>query len=185
MTRRRSLWILLASASCALLVAGIVTFLAKQRSTDPVERLELIKSQVRKNFPDAPRITTEELADRLDSGEQIVLLDVRRPDEFAVSHLPGAIRVDPDAASPALPEGIPADAQVVTYCAVGWRSAKWTEALRRQGVEAVNLEGSIFQWVAENRPLVRDGEPVDVVHPYSRAWAWLVDPEDRAFTPGQ
>lgn len=180
---RKAKRILTLTVACVLLAIAVWLYLAGEvREADPVDRLAFIKDQVRSRFPDAPRISTDELADRLRSENPPVLLDVRRPDEYAVSHLPGAVRVDPDA-PPRLPEGVDDDASVVAYCAVGWRSAKWVEELRRQGVDAVNLEGSIFQWVAEDRPLVRDGRSVDVVHPYSKTWAWLVDPEDRAFSP--
>ena len=180
--RRLVLGSALAVLTATLLAVAVWLFLvSKVRESDPVDRLAFIKDQVRRRFPLAPQISTDELATRLTSGERLVLLDVRNPEEYAVSHLPGAIRVDPNA-SPALPVGIGSDVPVVAYCSVGWRSSKWVEALRNQGVDAVNLEGSIFQWVAEDRPLRRGAELVDVVHPYSSAWAWLVDPDDRAYT---
>lgn len=184
MSRRMKRRLLLAGACfLALGATAWILLVSEIRDTDPVDRLAFIKDQVRRQFPEAPQISTERLAERLDHGEQLVLLDVRRPEEFAVSHLAGAIRVDPDA-PPALPAAATPGAPVIAYCSVGWRSSKWVEALRRQGVDAVNLEGAIFQWVAEDRPLVRGRSSVDVVHPYSRLWAFLVDPQDRAFTPG-
>ena len=184
-TTSRRRWLLIAAAVTllsALVLPAI--FVASMQGQDPVDRLDFIKQRVRLTFPQAPQLRTEELARRLEAGERLILLDVRRAEEYAVSHLPGAIRVDPDAV-PELPLGIGRDASVVAYCSVGWRSSKWVEALREQGIDAVNLEGSIFQWVAEDRPLRRGELEVDVVHPYGRAWAWLVDPEDRAFSPGE
>ncbi|MEO1087969.1 MAG: rhodanese-like domain-containing protein, partial [Acidobacteriota bacterium] len=131
---------------------------------------------MRSQFPDAPQLATSDFHRRLEAGERFVVLDVRSAEEYAVSHLPGAIRVDP-ASPPALPAEAAATAgdpvTVVAYCAVGWRSSKWVEGLRRQGVDAVNLEGSIFQWIAEDRPVERGGRPVTVVHPYAQPWAWL------------
>lgn len=165
-----------------LLLAAVAWVLVVATASDPVERLGFFKDQVRKRFPQAPQLSTDELAARLAAGEEIVLLDVRKPEEYAVSHLPGAVRVDPGAA-PSLPPGIDSDASVVAYCSIGWRSSKWVEGLRDQGVDAMNLEGSIFQWAAEDRPLRRAEEVVDVVHPYSRMWGWLVESEDRAYTP--
>ena len=44
-----------------------------------------------------------------------------------------------------------------------------------------NLEGSIFKWVAENKPLVdSSGAQVAVVHPYSDLWGKLLAQENRA-----
>ena len=164
------------------LLAVVAWILLVATTSGPVERLAFFKEEVRKRFPQVPQLSTDELAARMASGEQIVLLDVRRPDEYAVSHLPGAVRVDPGAA-PKLPPGVDPDLPVVAYCSIGWRSSKWVEGLRGQGVDAMNLEGSIFQWVAEDRTVVRGETVVDVVHPYSRMWGWLVESEDRAYSP--
>jgi len=178
--RRR--FIALASMAVFAAVAGLALVGLVLKEQAPVDRLAFIKDQVRRQFPDAPQMQSEELARRLEHDERLVLLDVRREEEYAVSHLPGALRVDPEA-PPELPEGVPQDLPVVAYCSVGWRSSKWVESLREQGIDAMNLEGSIFQWVAEGRPLRRGDDKVDVVHPYGRAWAWLVDAEHRAYEP--
>ena len=182
MSKLRSLGRRLLLLSLLFLLAAAVWVLVVATTTEPVERLTFFKDQVRMRFPQAPQLSTDELAARLESGEEIVLLDVRRPDEYAVSHLPRAVRVDPNAAA-TLPPGVDPDLPVVAYCSIGWRSSKWVEELRDQGVDAMNLEGSIFQWAAEDRPMVRGDEPTSVVHPYSRLWGWLVESEDRAYSP--
>lgn len=41
-------------------------------------------------------ISTEELKKRLDAGENIVLVDARRKQDYARGHLPGAINVSPN-----------------------------------------------------------------------------------------
>jgi rhodanese-related sulfurtransferase len=109
----------------------------------------------------------------------LVVLDVRTPEEFAVSHLPGAVRVDPDRAdlgSLAVAE----ESTVVVYCSVGYRSAAIAEALEAAGVERVyNLRGGIFAWANEGRPMIRDGAPVHRVHPYDPIWGRLLRKELR------
>jgi 3-mercaptopyruvate sulfurtransferase SseA len=90
------------------------------------------------------------------------------------------VRVDLDAR--ALDVVLDPAAAVVAYCSVGWRSARLARRLASVGVNVVNLEGSIFEWVAKGLPVVDDrGVPVRVVHPFSRSWAWLVDPSLRRF----
>jgi 3-mercaptopyruvate sulfurtransferase SseA len=80
----------------------------------------------------------------------------------------------------ALPEAAK-DVPVVTYCAVGYRSAEFATRLRAAGFTHVqNLEGSIFQWANEHRPLVRDGTSASRVHPYSKSWGRLLADDARA-----
>lgn len=137
-------------------------------------------------FADVPTTTTAALAARLadSTGPPPLLLDARTEVEYAVSHLPGARRVDPDAEAADLAASL-ADVDrkrpVVVYCSVGVRSAGVARRLREAGFERVeNLEGSIFRWAGEGRPVVRDGEPVDEVHPYDAVWGRLLAPEHRA-----
>jgi len=136
--------------------------------------------------PNVPMITTDSLAQRLqDAGqERPVLLDARSAEEYAVSHLKGAQRVDPEATTFPTLERLPRDAPIVVYCSVGVRSAKVAKRLRDHGFRrAVNLRGSIFRWANEGRPVVRDGTPVRAVHPYSRLWGTLLDDELHAYDP--
>ena len=70
----------------------------------------------------------------------------------------------------------------MTYCSAGYRSGKLAERLQAAGYTNVrNLDGSIFKWANERRPLVRgESEPVTKVHPYSAIWGRLLAPEARA-----
>jgi len=137
-----------------------------------------IRTLVRRKFPEVRQISTAELAAWLaDTNRSApVLIDARSPDEFAVSHLPGARRADDPATVRTL---APSPGEpVVIYCSVGYRSAALAERLRRAGYERVfNLDGSIFAWANEGRPVHRDGRPLAParVHPYDRKWGRLLD----------
>jgi rhodanese-related sulfurtransferase len=110
-----------------------------------------------------------------------VLLDVRTSDEWNVSHLSGARRVEPNASAESATTGLAKETPIVTYCAVGYRSGEMAERLRAAGFTNVrNLEGSIFQWANEHRPLVRRDQPVTQVHPYSNFWGRLLNDDVRA-----
>lgn len=147
----------------------------------------LLKRTLHGKFHDIDWITTGQLAERLRERPRPVLLDVRMPAEYKVSHLEGARQVDPKANARNAAAGIAQDAPIVTYCSVGYRSGAMAERLRAAGYSHVqNLEGSIFQWANEHRPLVRgEGEPVSKVHPYSAVWGRLLAPEVRAPLPPQ
>ncbi len=77
-----------------------------------------------------------------------VLLDVRRPDEFAAGHLPGAVNIDvtaPDFAKrvAALNKAQP----TYVYCRSGARSAKAADQLTTAGfVKVANMLGGVLDW---------------------------------------
>jgi rhodanese-related sulfurtransferase len=143
-----------------------------------------LRQLVRTRFPDVPQMSTETLATRLARKERILLLDTRKAEEYAVSHLAGAIRVDPEATTFPMLAQVPKDAILVAYCSVGYRSSEVVQRLRQQGFRnAYNLEGSIFQWANEGRPVVRGEALVRQVHPYDARWGVLLKAELRAYTP--
>lgn len=145
--------------------------------------LEAMKQLVRSKFPTVRQISTEELAKWLADTNQPapVLLDVRKPEEFAVSHLPGAKRVEPSAKPTEVLSLIPTNRPVVVYCSVGYRSSELATRLLEAGFTNVsNLEGSIFQWANEDRPLEKDGKPATTVHGYNDTFGKLLKPERRA-----
>jgi rhodanese-related sulfurtransferase len=155
------------------------------RAADGVQ-WTLVRHRIAKEFPHVPKLATGELAAWLaeEGRGKPILLDVRAPEEFAVSHLAGARRVDPEATAAQVP--LPKDAPIVTYCSVGYRSAALAGRLRQAGCTRVqNLDGSIFQWANEDRPLVTEGKPATQVHPHSTLWGGLVKMERRAPMPGK
>ena len=145
---------------------------------------QAVDRELAARYDDVPTTTPAALAARLDAGDAPLLLDARTAEEYAVSHLPGARRVDPDATAAELADALAdVDRQrpVVVYCAVGVRSAKVARRLGEAGFgEVANLEGSIFRWANEGRPVVRDGREVTEVHPYDAVWGRLLAPERRA-----
>lgn len=146
----------------------------------------LLKRSLHARFGKINWITTGELVHWLDDGNrpQPVLLDVRTPAEWKVSHLQGARRVDPKANVKEAAQDLPKETPIVTYCSIGYRSGKMAQRLREAGYTHVqNLEGSIFQWANERRPLVDDRKPVTHVHPFNTTWGRLLDPAVRAPMP--
>ena len=66
---------------------------------------------------EATRITTDEVKERLERGEQFTFVDTRNPTAWGESNqkLPGAVRVPADEVAAYLNE-IPKDRAVITYC---------------------------------------------------------------------
>ncbi|MBI3492538.1 MAG: hypothetical protein HY047_12275 [Acidobacteria bacterium] len=99
-----------------------------------------------------PRITKEELKQRLESGAPPVLVDARLkyPYEHSTVKLPGALRYRGDVQS----SSIPRDREVVVYDSDPNELASSSVAaeLIRQGYRAVTLQGGISDWLAANLP---------------------------------
>jgi len=137
--------------------------------------LERIKAIARRAYPAVPQLGTGELAGWIAAGRKDwLLIDVRSAAEFAVSHLEGAVRAGTaKEIERAVRERRPE--RTVLYCAVGFRSSRLAHLVQKRGVGALaNLEGSIFQWANEGRPLFRGSEPARQVHPFARRWAGLL-----------
>jgi rhodanese-related sulfurtransferase len=94
-------------------------------------------------------VTREELARRLQDGDNLVVLDVRPAAEYAAGHLPGAVSIPVAELRRRLAE-LPADREVVAYCR-GPYCAFAHEAvvlLREAGVSARRLEDGLPEWQA-------------------------------------
>lgn len=168
---------------------GLASILAVvvARGGEPAHRheAELAKMivTVREKFPAVEQLSTTNLAAWLvdPTRPQPQLLDVRTPEEFAVSHLTGARLVSPDAKVVDMLATLDRQRPVVVYCSVGYRSSKLAERLQRAGfTNVMNLEGSIFAWANEDRPLEKDGRPATQVHPYNNRYGQMLKPDRRA-----
>lgn len=150
----------------------------------------MLKRSLRASHPGVQWISTAELARAMredgSSASPPMLLDVRRPEEYAVSHLPGARRFAPEASVRAIASSLaslPREAPIVLYCSVGARSATMAERFEAAGFTNVrNLEGSIFLWANEGRAVVRGGEVVRAVHPYNATWGFFLNDDLHATT---
>lgn len=96
--------------------------------------------------------------------EEMLLLDVRTPEEFSIGHIPGAVNIPVDSLSQRMEE-IPRDRPVVTYCAVGLRGYVAARKLALAGYQACNLAGGfkLWNWVQVQRQAAgRGARPVEL-----------------------
>ena len=94
-------------------------------------------------------VTRQELARRLQDGDDLVVMDVRPAAEYAAGHLPGAVSVPVGELRRRLAE-LPAGREVVAYCR-GPYCAFAHEAvavLREAGFSARRLEDGLPEWEA-------------------------------------
>ncbi|GBE42566.1 putative adenylyltransferase/sulfurtransferase MoeZ [bacterium BMS3Bbin10] len=171
---------LMRAVHLALLLLLLAPVLASAK--DPVT-LDAIRAKVRQDYPGVQQLSTKALAERIARGAPVVLLDVREKQEFAVSRIRGAQRVDPGIWRSTFMNRFGDKLRgktVVFYCSVGVRSSRLAAsvqaALKERGVgEVYNLDGGVFAWHNEMRPLENGQGATDFVHPYDKYWGKLVD----------
>jgi rhodanese-related sulfurtransferase len=101
-------------------------------------------------------VTRQELARRLADGEELVVVDVRPPEEHAAGHLPGAVSIPLSELRERLAE-LPGDREIVAYCR-GPFCAFAHEAiavLTDAGLTARRLEDGLPEWAAAGLPVTR------------------------------
>ncbi len=159
----------------------------------PVKPLSEIHRLVVKNYPTVNHISLDEYA-QIDVANTLVF-DVREVDEFQVSHLPGAILIDPDTDAEDFIEDYGDQLQgkhLVFYCSVGRRSSEMISRLHgdvnvaqqlSRAASTRNLKGGAFAWINAQRSLQNaNAEPTSKVHPFNEYWGRLIlDSDNRQY----
>ncbi len=157
---------------------------AQEDTEDNVMFWSTTLKMIRAKYPEVAQLSTDSLQTMLDASlkaERPLLLDVREKEEYGVSHLKDAVPALTEEEALRALKGVAPDRPVVLYCSVGYRSSEMAGFLLKRGFEKVyNLEGSIFAWANEGRPVYRGEERVHIVHPYDRVWGKLLKKALRA-----
>ncbi len=103
-------------------------------------------------------ISIDEVKQRLDRGEQFLLVDVREESEFAKDHLPGAIHLGKGVIERDIERRVPdLNTPLVLYCGGGFRSAMAADNLQKMGYTRVlSMDGGIRGWREKGLPLTRE-----------------------------
>jgi adenylyltransferase/sulfurtransferase len=106
-----------------------------------------------------PAITVAELKTLIDDQmEDLLLVDVRNPQEADIAVIPGSVLVPLDRieSGEAIEDvrRLASGKRLYVHCKLGGRSAKALIALGRHGIEGVNVQGGIDAWSQEVDPAV-------------------------------
>jgi putative YphP/YqiW family bacilliredoxin len=92
------------------------------------------------------QITVEAAKERIPANSELVLLDVREPNEIERGKIEGALEVDNELGQQIV-SSWPRDREIIVYCEHGERSLKATQFLKQQGFENVrSLAGGFAVW---------------------------------------
>ena len=93
------------------------------------------------------KISAADAKARMDSGDAIVILDVRTQEEYDAGHIAGAILVPNETIADKQPQLLPdLDAEILVYCRSGNRSAQAAKKLIAIGYTNVVDFGGIIDW---------------------------------------
>ncbi|MGD0157745.1 MAG: molybdopterin-synthase adenylyltransferase MoeB [Terracidiphilus sp.] len=101
-----------------------------------------------------PQMSVKELKQRMDAGDDLLILDVREPFEYQIANIGG--KLIPQAEVPRRLAEIDRNREIVVQCKSGGRSQRIAEFLKKSGYENVsNLAGGILAWADQIDPSVR------------------------------
>jgi molybdopterin/thiamine biosynthesis adenylyltransferase/rhodanese-related sulfurtransferase len=97
----------------------------------------------------------ENMLKEREGGERdLVLVDVREPNEYEINQIPGSVLIPKaDFLTGSALEQLPSDKQIVMYCKTGVRSAETLAIVKGAGyADAVHVGGGIVAWVNQIDP---------------------------------
>jgi rhodanese-related sulfurtransferase len=100
-------------------------------------------------------ISPDEVKEKLDSGDDFVLLDVREQDEWETTHIAGANYLGKGVIERDVEEEYPdTEQEIVLYCGGGYRSALAADNLQKMGYHNVkSLAGGFRSWTEAGYPI--------------------------------
>ena len=114
-------------------------------------------------------LTAEAVYENLNDGDESndpLIVDIRKPEHYEASHVPGAVHIGGTAVfSPETLKAFPTDRQVVVYCYTGQTAGQVVGALNLLGYDAYSLKFGMPSWAIGEGPRWNDdmsmGYPAD------------------------
>jgi Dinucleotide-utilizing enzymes involved in molybdopterin and thiamine biosynthesis family 2 len=94
-------------------------------------------------------ISARDLKEMQDRGDDIMLIDVREPNEYEIVSIPGAVLIPKGQfVDGSALERLPQDKKIVLHCKSGGRSAEVLAIVKQAGfADAVHVGGGVLSWV--------------------------------------
>lgn len=175
-------------------IGGFDELRALDQSGELAKRIEGRTKAASGDEPDDElEIAIEELGERLDEGQDVLLLDVRTDAEVRTGMLARAVHIPLDRLDARVTELDPEGVWIV-YCRSGKRSLRAATTLRERGFRsAASLRGGIEAWRATGRPIAGWGDTapqrsparvrLPVVHPERSPFEGLALDPDASTSP--
>lgn len=108
--------------------------------------------------PTIQECTVEDVRQRQQNGDSILLIDVREDHEWTAGHLPGAIHLGKGIIERDIEARVPdVSTEMVLYCGGGYRSALAAANLQDMGyTHVISMDGGYRGWTDAGHPVVRE-----------------------------
>ncbi len=104
--------------------------------------------------PNIPQIDATGVKRAIDTKENVILLDVRTPDEYAGGHIQGSTLMPLQTLQQNVTQFTDKSKKMYVYCRSGARSAQAARLLQQLGYTDVsNMAGGILSWSAKGYPM--------------------------------
>ena len=119
---------------------------------DHTVRFEKICDEARSRIRET---TIDEIKERIASGEELHLVDVREESEWEEGHLPGAKHLSKGIIERDIEEHFPDySTEIVLYCGGGYRSALATDNVQKMGyANVISMDGGYRGWTDAGYPV--------------------------------
>ena len=106
--------------------------------------------------PNVPQIDASDVKNALDEQKEIILLDVRTPEEYAQGHIQKSVLMPLNTLHKNVTSLTDKSKQLYVYCRSGSRSVQAVRILQQLGYTNVtNMKGGILSWSAKGYPIKR------------------------------
>jgi len=102
--------------------------------------------------PSVPKLTADELNEKLKFGKHPLVIDVRQPDEFRQGHIASAKLIPLNELHRRMKE-LPQGREIVCVCASGNRSASAAKILVKAGYAVFDMQGGMLAWRRAKLPV--------------------------------
>ncbi len=103
-------------------------------------------------------ITPSDLQKMIQAGEDLKIIDVRNPDEYARGHIANAVNIPLSTVGSSFPNVQKSD-RVVVVCQAGGRSATACGKVQNSYDSLFNLAGGTGGWISQGFPVVKESSP--------------------------
>jgi rhodanese-related sulfurtransferase len=102
--------------------------------------------------------TVKDVKQKMDAGDNFLLVDCREESEWARGHLPGAVHLSKGIIERDIEKAVPdTGAQIIIYCGGGFRSALAADNLQKMGyTNVISMDGGWRGWTEAGLPTVKE-----------------------------
>lgn len=125
---------------------------------DRLAEIEQVRRRFLEERKELSAVDRETLMERVQAGE-VVVLDVRPPEEYEAGHIPGALGIPLGQLKRRLAE-LPRSRDIVAYCRGPYcvLAVDAVRVMRSRGLRAFHLDASVHDWRARGLPLATGTE---------------------------